>query len=423
MNPSFHASSTTILDAVETELSSSERSSSLAKQSGELETLQRFLNESFASELPEDPPKGYDITTDPDALVKDMSDLRGKALVRSSQHLINSAGRLRIDKRRVELHHQADVYKNGPRGEKRSAVLVERVEWIPLRLIIDDPKFVNLRLPAEEDRLQALSESMRHEGLKVPITLIAAPNDNGFYVRAGFRRTAVARQLGWERIPAVILPANTPTIEEYWTNVIENSNRSQLHSYEIAVAAKTMRDKFHVSPLDFALRAGYTEGYIHNLLRCLDRLPNEVLTAWRERAHIPVDLYIKWAIMEPDEAVKMMLLYAGRNPHLVKDWQPPINRPRPLAIKMASTRGLQRMQKVRFAIGMTKMLDEKTRNLCLKVVDFCTGAREDVPGIYNPQIRQNHYTIARDEDLKMPELGDNAPLPVALNNDDKKENN
>ena len=371
------------------------------KQSGELETLQRFLNESFAAVLPDDADN-----------IKDHSRIPETTGIHVEPNLAcEKSNHLRIDKRRIELHHQADVFKNGPRGEKRSAVLVERVEWVPLELIFDDPKFVNLRLPAEEDRIQALSESMRHEGLKVPITLIATPDNNGFHVRAGFRRTAVAKQLGWKRIPAVILPADTPTIEEYWTNVIENSNRSQLHSYEIAVAAKTMRDKFHVSPLDFAIRAGYTEGYIHNLLRCLDRLPNEVIDAWRSRARIPVDLYIKWAIMEPDEAVKMMLLYAGRNPHVVKDWQPPVNRPRQPIIKMASTRGLQRMQRVRFAIGMTKLLDDTTRNICLKVVDFCSGAREDIPGIYSPQNKLARYAIQREPDLSIPELDDEAPPP------------
>lgn len=374
------------------------------------------MDDAFASELDPDPPATKD---DPDELVEDMSDPSGQAQVRAAQHVINES-RKRLNKRREELYRQADTVKHGPRGEKRSADITKRVEMVQLKRIIDDSTFVNLRLPAEEDKIQALAESMKHEGLKVPITLIAISDEGGkFFVRAGFRRTAVARQLGWKQIPAVILPANTPTVEEYWTNVIENSNRSQLHTYEIAIAAQTMRDKFHVTPLDFAIRAGYTEGYIHNLLRCLDRLPEEIIDAWRGKAKIPIDHYIKWALLEPDEAVKAMLSYAGHNPRLMKDWTPPVRRPRQLVIKMATSRGLQRMQKIRFAVEVARQLDPNTRTLCLKIVDFCSGAREDVPGVYNPLVKQRRYKDRHKEDLKLPETDQDVPPPT-LDDDDQK---
>ena len=354
-----------------------------------------------------------------------MSDPSAQAQVRARQHILNAA-RLRIEKRREELHHNADAFKNGPRGEKRSAVLTERVELVPLKAIIDDPDFVNLRLKAEEEELNELSESMRHEGLKVPITVIpVGEKANLFYIRAGFRRTTVARRLNWKKIPAVVLPYNTPTIEEYWTNIIENSGHSYLHTYEIACAAKTMRDRFHVTPLDFAIRAGYSEKYIHNLLRCLDRLPEEVIDAWRKKAQIPVDLFIKWSIMEHSEALKMMLTYAGRNPHLMKarDWEPTTKRPRPLLIRMASNRGLQRMQQVRFAVEVARQLDPATRALCIRLVDFCSGAREDVPGVYNPHRKQRIYQSRRREDLQPLEPGELPPPPTLdPDDDDDKEN-
>ena len=354
-----------------------------------------------------------------------MGDPSAQAQVRAQQHIFNAA-RLRIEKRREELHHNADAFKNGPRGEKRSAVLTERVELVPLKAIIDDPDFVNLRLKAEEEELNELSESMRHEGLKVPITVIpVGEKANLFYIRAGFRRTTVARRLNWKKIPAVVLPYNTPTIEEYWTNIIENSGHSYLHTYEIACAAKTMRDRFHVTPLDFAIRAGYSEKYIHNLLRCLDRLPEEVIDAWRKKAQIPVDLFIKWSIMEHSEALKMMLTYAGRNPHLMKarDWEPTTKRPRPLLIRMASNRGLQRMQQVRFAVEVARQLDPATRALCIRLVDFCSGAREDVPGVYNPRRKQRIYQSRRREDLQPLEPGELPPPPTLdPDDDDDKEN-
>jgi ParB/RepB/Spo0J family partition protein len=384
------------------------------------------LDEAFASEVPADPPDDQESNTSvsPDSMAEGMSDPGGQAQVRARQHILNATSRLRIDKRREELHRKADVVKNGPLGEKRSAILTERVEMVSLKCIHDDPNFTNLRLKAEEEELGELCESMRHEGLKVPITVIAVSDGAlQFFVRAGFRRTTVARRLGWKKIPAVILPYNTPTIEEYWTNIIENSARSRLHTYEIASSARTMRDLFRVTPLDFSIRAGYSEKYVHNLLRCLDRLPEEVITAWREKAPIPVDLFIKWSIMEHSEALKMMLAYAGRNPQIVKDWEPPTKRHQPLLIRMASTRGLQRMQQVRFAVEVARQLDPATRALCIRLVDFCSGAREDVPGVYNPHKKQRVYKDRHRDTLQPLEPGELPPPPkLEPDEDDDKDN-
>ena len=107
---------------------------------------------------------------------------------------------------------------------------------VPLELIVDDPRFTNLRLDPTDEEMTALAESMRVEGLKVPIEVI--PSGEAFCVRCGFRRTKAARLLRWTTIPAIILAADTPVVDEYWTNIIENSARSRLTSYEIAHAAR-----------------------------------------------------------------------------------------------------------------------------------------------------------------------------------------
>ena len=241
---------------------------------------------------------------------------------------------------------------------------------------------------------------MSCEGLKVPIELIPDPTGSHFYVRAGFRRTRAARNLRWQHIPAIILPANTPVVDEYWTNVIENSARDRLTSYEIAHAAATMRDKFGIRPGAFAKRAGYSETYVQQLLRCLDRLPPEIVDLWKSRAPIPVAQYDKWTQLTPDEAVKAMNTYRGRNPRVVGDWLPPANLQRkPHPIKMASSAGLKRMQRLRFAVEVARELDEKSRRMCLALVDYCTGAREDVPGVWSSGSKLRTYKSRRKEDL------------------------
>jgi len=241
---------------------------------------------------------------------------------------------------------------------------------------------------------------MKSEGLHVPIIVIPSHQPDHFFIRAGFRRTAAARLLRWKQIPAIILPQDTPVVSEYWTNVVENSARDRLTSFEVANAARTMRDKFGVKAPEFARKAGFSESYVLQLLRCLDRLPQPIIDVWRDRAPIPVALYDKWSNLDPDSAIKQMLIYRGRNPKIVGDWQPPTSlKLRAHPIKMASAAGLRRMQRLRFAIEVARSLDEKTRKLGLDLVDFCSGAKDSVSGIYDNSVKQRMYKSRRKEDL------------------------
>lgn len=287
---------------------------------------------------------------------------------------------------------------------------------VELARIVPDPDFENLRLPPTDEEVQLRADSMRREGMKVPVTLVesSVPRDDGpwYHVRAGFRREKAARLLGWRRVPAVILPRNTPVVDEYWVNVIENSARTKLSSYEVAHAARAMREKFGTSAREFALRAGYSEPYVGNLLRCIDRLPPEVMQVWREQAPIPVDMYVKWSSLTPTEACRAMLTYTGRNPKVVGAWRPPPEvRERVRKLQMASSAGLARMQRLRLAVEVTRELSEDERTLCLQVVDFCSGAREDVPRVYAPEKRK------REPDTEPPPPDDLADLSLP----DKKE--
>lgn len=319
--------------------------------------------------------------------------------MRSAASLLDDP-HLRLAKRRRELHQLSAERLYGPQGESMSEAVTKRVELVPLNLIKVDPKFPNIRLEASETELSELMESMKYEGLKQPITVVASPPpERWVYLRAGFRRTTAARRLAWQHIPAIVLPHDTPLIEEYWTNIIENSARQRLSTYEIALSAKTMRDRFGVRPRDFARRAGYSDTYVENLVRCIDKLPEEVVKEWRGRAPIPLDLYVKWSSMRPEEAVKMMLSYCGRHPQVTRGWTPPAEtREKYFPAKMASARGLERMSRLRFAVEVARKLDEPSRKLCLAVVDFCTGARDDVPDVYDQGQKMRAYKSRKKRD-------------------------
>jgi hypothetical protein len=238
---------------------------------------------------------------------------------------------------------------------------------------------------------------MRAEGLRVPVVVIPTDDPSRYFLRAGFRRIAAARKLRWSHVPAIVLPRDLPVVSEYWTNVVENSARDRLSSYEIAIAARTMRDKFGISTKEFALKSSYSESYVQQLLRCLDRLPPEIVEIWRERAPIPVALYDKWCQLEPREAVRAMLTYCGRHPRVVGEWQPPttLRRPQTHPIKMASATGLARMQRLRFAVEVCLHLSPRERRLLLEVIDYCSGSRDQVAGVFDERSKLKPYKSRR----------------------------
>jgi ParB/RepB/Spo0J family partition protein len=298
----------------------------------------------------------------------------------------------RLGKRRTELHHGFEERRYGPQGEARSEALTTRVEMIGLDKIVDDPRFENFRLKRNPEKIQELAGSMEHEGLKSLITVIEAPGGKGeFYLRAGFNRTAAARSLNWKEIPAVILPVNTPEIEERWANLLENSVRSDLTTYETANAAKIMRDRHGVSAKVFGKMIGRSESHVSNLLRCRERLPLEILDQWREGPAPPFDLLTRWSTMHQQEALEEFRRVVGQRCRMPKDFvPPPRKRMRNLPVKIASEHGFKRMHRLRSAIQEAPKFDESTKATWLQIVDYCMGGRETVTGVLDGKTKKRN---------------------------------
>ena len=328
-----------------------------------------------------------------------------------------------VHKRATGRRHEREAAQYGPQGEARSAALIRRVELIRLDKIIDDPNFQNCRLTLDKEKLRELAASMACEGLNDPVTVVEAPGDKGeFLLRKGFRRTTAARSLGWREIPAIILPKDTPVVEEHWMNIIENTARSNLLTYEVANAARVMRDEHGVSAQGFAERAAFSEPYVRKLLRCIDKLPAEIIEQWRAGAPIPVDLLAEWTALSPVEAIEQFRIFTAQHRKGTKQYMPsPRERIKNSPLMTATNYGLKRMQRVRFAIEVAQDLDEKTRSICLSIVDCCMGARETVPGIYDPATKQRMYKSRRKGEPTMPDPAgaDDAGEPSSADDGDK----
>lgn len=304
-------------------------------------------------------------------------------------------------------------------GEELSRA-IESAEFILLDKIKEDKTFLNTRvhedslrpeLSANEgQKLEDLEQSMKSEGQIVPIVVVRGPGDT-FFLRAGFRREKVARKLGWKTILAMVYPADTPQKDEYWLNILENAVRKSLTTYESAIAAKIMRDKFGVSASEFSRRTGYSEGYVSKLLACVDKLPDQLIEQWKFGVGLSFDEWYQLALMEQDRAVKMYWTMTGQRPRdLIRELTtgPRSGRKAPPAWLA------DRMMRLYEGVEGNDVLEPRVRSLVLRAIEVCMGTRDTIKGVYEPRKRAEYAKRAKlRAEIKMPEpsFDGDAPSP------------
>jgi len=272
--------------------------------------------------------------------------------------------------------------KTEERDENVDEELNAELRIVDLAMVKRD-KFKNFRLSDDGDfeggRINDLMESMRKSGLHVPV--IVVQRGDLFFERAGSRRIKCARALGWKKIAAVVLSSGVSEVDQCWTNIIENSARKQLSPYEIAKAAQRMRDDYAVKPAEFALRAGYSESYINNLVKIVDKLPGEVLDYWRRNNRPSVDRLRDMTSLHPSEAMKRLRQVEGLSP---REMLGGLRKGQRQSKKPGSAASLDRMMKLHAAVEMKSDLPGRAQQLALQCIEFCMASRNKVPGVYEP---------------------------------------
>ena len=125
------------------------------------------------------------------------------------------------------------------------------------------------RTAFDQERLEELSQSIRSNGVLQPITV--SPQGNGQYqIIAGERRWRAASLAGLTSIPAIIRSVEQQQSLEL--ALIENIQREDLNSIEIAHAFQRLIDQHSLSHEQIAERTGKERPTITNFLRLL-RLP------------------------------------------------------------------------------------------------------------------------------------------------------
>lgn len=154
----------------------------------------------------------------------------------------------------------------------------------------------------EEETLEELATSIRALGVIQPITLKETKPDN-YMIISGERRYRASIMAGLDRIPAYIKTAADENVVEM--ALIENIQREDLNSIEIALAYQKLIDNYGVTQEQLSERVGKKRATIANYLRLL-KLPAEIQMGLKDKK---IDMGHARALLPMEDPEIQLALY------------------------------------------------------------------------------------------------------------------
>jgi len=148
-----------------------------------------------------------------------------------------------------------------------TAEVMRQAAQIPISKI--QPNSYQPRTHFSHDELDTLTESIRSEGVLMPILL--RPKGDGYELIAGERRWRASQAAGLQDIPAVI--RDVDDLQALELAIIENEQRDDLTSIESARAYRRMIDEFGCTQQQVAEKIGISRVQVSNLIRLLQLSP------------------------------------------------------------------------------------------------------------------------------------------------------
>lgn len=131
----------------------------------------------------------------------------------------------------------------------------------------------------DAEALEELAASIRQIGVIQPITLREVGDDE-YQIIAGERRYRASLKAGLTTVPAYVRTVKDETVMEM--ALIENIQREDLNSIEIALAYQNLIDTYDLTQERLSERVGKKRATIANYLRLL-KLPAEIQMGIRDR--------------------------------------------------------------------------------------------------------------------------------------------
>lgn len=117
----------------------------------------------------------------------------------------------------------------------------------------------------DEEKLQALSDSIKEHGLIQPI--VVTRKDENYIIVAGERRWRAAKKSGIKKIPVLIRDYDDLAVKEI--ALIENLQREDLNPIEEAMGYRSLMDDYNLTQEEISTRLGKSRSAIANSVRLL----------------------------------------------------------------------------------------------------------------------------------------------------------
>lgn len=154
----------------------------------------------------------------------------------------------------------------------------------------------------DEEALEELSTSIKKIGVIQPITLRQTSSDS-YQIIAGERRYRASLMAGLESIPAYVKSVNDSELMEM--ALVENIQREDLNSIEIALAYQNLIDSLSITQEQLSERVGKKRATITNYLRLL-KLPAEVQMGVKDKK---IDMGHARALIAIENPVEQLRVY------------------------------------------------------------------------------------------------------------------
>ncbi|MCK9167312.1 MAG: ParB/RepB/Spo0J family partition protein [Bacteroidales bacterium] len=122
----------------------------------------------------------------------------------------------------------------------------------------------------EEEALNDLAESIKHQGIIQPVTVRKMGYDR-YQLISGERRLKAAKIAGLEKIPAFIRVANDQQMLEM--ALVENIQRENLNPIEVAISYQRLIEECHITQETLSDKVGKNRSTVTNYLRLLKLEP------------------------------------------------------------------------------------------------------------------------------------------------------
>lgn len=135
-----------------------------------------------------------------------------------------------------------------------------------IKMSLIEPNKKQPRRSFDEEKINALSQSIKEHGVIQPI--IITPSENGMYkIVAGERRWRAAKKAKLKEIPALIRDYNDEQVAQI--ALIENLQRENLNPIEEAIGYNLLMEEFNFTQETISQRVGKSRSAVANSLRLL----------------------------------------------------------------------------------------------------------------------------------------------------------